>query len=196
MAQEGAPVTGVFAGLEANDLALTHTFTLFVTAGDWDNAGSMPGGTDIASTVLNVTIRDDQQDLVFTSTALKDAFNTAVGGTLYLGIRSDGETLTPSATDRSFKSFSHSEDTTGGPDLDYTPVPEPGSENHKNNGSTKDQHCFCHAMEKSVSIRGEGYRFRSHGQGRGNRMSDLQSLCFPYPLLTRNPPELLGACRS
>ena len=110
-----------------HDLALTQTFTLFVTTGDWDNAASMPGGTDIASSELDVTTGNDQQDLVFSGTALKDAFNAAVGGTLYLGIRSDSETLTPGPTDRSFKWFTHSEDATNGPDLDYTAVPEPTS---------------------------------------------------------------------
>lgn len=123
----GAAATGAFAGIENNDLALNQTFTLFVTAGNWDNAASMPGGTDVASTSLDVATGNDQQDLVFTSTALKDAFNAALGGTLYLGIRSDGETLTPAANDRSFKWFSHSEDATGGPILDYTAVPEPTS---------------------------------------------------------------------
>jgi hypothetical protein len=127
LTMKGAPVTGEFAGVENNDLALTQTFTLFVTTGDWNNAASMPGGTDIATTDLDVTTGNDTQDLVFTGTALKDAFNSAVGGMLYLGIRSSGETLAPAASDRSFKWFTHSEDATGGPDLDYTPVPEPGS---------------------------------------------------------------------
>lgn len=109
---------------EANTTALSQTFTLFVVASDWDGVLN-PGGTDVATTVLNVAAGNDTQGLSFSSTALKDAFNSAVGGTLYLGVRSDAETSL--AGTRSFKWFGSVEDSGAEPELTYTPVPEPGS---------------------------------------------------------------------
>lgn len=119
--------TGGFGGTENNTAASTQTFSLFTLGTNWSGAASLPNGTDVASTAVNVPIGSPQQNVTFSSTALKDAFNSAVGGTLYLGIRSDGESLAPGT--RSFMWFGSSEEvgSSAHPTLDYTPVPEPGS---------------------------------------------------------------------
>lgn len=111
--------------------SFTQNITLFQAASDWD--GGLPDGTDLASN--EVTFGSNPAvDLSFNSAALTAAFNSAVGGTLYVGIYSpEGEAA--AAGTRSFLWLSSLESSTAGggadagaqPSLTYTPVPEPTS---------------------------------------------------------------------
>jgi hypothetical protein len=114
-------------GNEGNTSALAQTFTLFTLNADWDGKPAPgPDGTSVATTSFTPTTANDTQNFSFTSTDLKNAFNNAVGGTLYLGIKSTGETAASGT--RSFKWFGSVDSNRGpAPELTYTPVPEPGS---------------------------------------------------------------------
>ena len=116
--------TGASSLNESNTASITQDITLFLLASDWDGS-TQPGplGTTIQTVSFTPTTGDDTQDLVFSSAALTTAFNNAVGGNLYLGIKSDAE----GPNSRSFKWFGSTEDSGAKPELDYNPVPEPSS---------------------------------------------------------------------
>jgi hypothetical protein len=114
-------------GSENNTTALEQTFTLFVLAADWDGATPpFPDGTDVASVTLTPGNPQHTANVTWTNTpGFLSAFNGAVGGNLFLGIRSDAEGS--AAGTRSFAFFASLEDTGSEPVLTYNPVPEPGS---------------------------------------------------------------------
>lgn len=108
---------------EGNTSSLAQVFTLFEVASDWDGAAS-PGPEGVALDTADVTptLGNFGEDLVFSSPELITAFNNAVGGTLYLGIKSDLENTDA----RSFVWYGSSEDAGFEPVLN-TVVPEPTS---------------------------------------------------------------------
>ena len=81
------------AGVENNTSSVPQTLTLFVLGADWNGATQpWPDGTAVAT--INFTPRtsgDDNRGISFSSAALTTAFNNALGGNLYLGIKSDAE---------------------------------------------------------------------------------------------------------
>ena len=107
-----------------NTSALAQVFTLFEVASDWDGVASPgPEGTAIDTANVNVTTGNFGENLVFNGTGLLSAFNSAVGGTLYLGIKSDAENTDA----RSFVWYGSVEDGEGNQPAITTVVPEPGS---------------------------------------------------------------------
>lgn len=80
------------AGSENNTSSVPQTFTLFVLASDWDGAAQPgPDGTAVATVSFTPQNPNDNRSIRFTSAALTTAFNNALGGNLYLGIKSDVE---------------------------------------------------------------------------------------------------------
>ncbi|MFN3167433.1 MAG: PEP-CTERM sorting domain-containing protein [Phycisphaeraceae bacterium] len=97
---------------EANTSSLEQTFTLFQVASDWDGSVAPgPEGTAVDTADVTPAIGNHSEDLVFNGAGLLNAFNNAVGGVLYLGIKSDQE----NADARSFVWYGSSEDLGGGP---------------------------------------------------------------------------------
>jgi lysophospholipase L1-like esterase len=110
---------------EGNTSSRSHVFTLFKLDTDWHGAAH-PGPTGTALATTNITVAgssggvDDKQNISFSSTALAEAFNAAVGGTLYLGVKTDQE----GQAIRSFKWFGSREDSGQEPRLIYQVAPK------------------------------------------------------------------------
>ncbi len=101
-------------GSERNTSSLEQTFTLFVLDADWDEATQpWPEGTTVATIPFTPKTGGDDRGISFTSAALTTAINNALGGKLYLGIKSDAEG--PDA--RSFLWVGSMEDTGSEPQL-------------------------------------------------------------------------------
>ncbi len=94
-------------GGEANTSALPQGYTLFQVASDWAGA-PFPGpeGTALATVNITPAIGTDTQDIQFSSASLANAFNSAIGTKLYLGIKTDKENY----NNRSFTFFNSTED--------------------------------------------------------------------------------------
>jgi hypothetical protein len=119
---------GFFANNENNTSALSQTFSLFLMESDWNGANISSGGplgTELAQITVNVPQGDYTQNIAFNSVALTTAFNNAIGGNLYLGLRS----LQEGAGVRSFAWLAQTEITAVGvrPVMRVTAVPEPAS---------------------------------------------------------------------
>lgn len=109
---------------EGNTSSVAQVFTLFEVAADWDGVASPgPEGTAIDTANVVPTVGNFGEDLVFNSAGLVNAFNNAVGGTLYLGIKSDAE----NADARSFVWYGSVEDGPANAPVLNTVVPEPSS---------------------------------------------------------------------
>jgi hypothetical protein len=109
-------------GREDNTTAKTQDFTLFKLDADWDGAAQPgPTGTALASKSIAVTTGTDTNNISFNSTALTAAFNAAVGGNLYLGVKSDQE----GQAIRSFNFYASAEDAGQQPKLKYWPARKP-----------------------------------------------------------------------
>jgi len=94
-------------GSEGNTSALPQVFTLFQVSSDWNGTVAPgPEGTALATVNITTAVGNDTQNIEFSGTNLANAFNNAIGGTLYLGIKSDKEGV----TNRSFANFQSSED--------------------------------------------------------------------------------------
>jgi hypothetical protein len=92
---------------EANTSALPQVYTLFQVAGNWDGTAIPgPGGTALATVNITPASGTDTQNIEFSSTNLANAFNSAIGGNLYLGIKTDKENF----ANRSFTYFQSAED--------------------------------------------------------------------------------------
>ena len=65
-----------------------------------------PEGTALATVNITPAVGTDTQDIEFSSTNLANAFNNAIGGNLYLGIKTDKENF----ANRSFTYFQSTED--------------------------------------------------------------------------------------
>jgi hypothetical protein len=104
-------------GVENNTSSVPQTFTLFVLDSDW-NGASFPGpeGTAVATVNLTPATGNDNRGISFTSAALTTAFNSAIGGNLHLGIKSDVE----GPDSRSFLFLASLEDVGLEPRLNYT----------------------------------------------------------------------------
>jgi hypothetical protein len=112
---------------EGNTSSLAQIFTLFGVASDWNGvAAHGPEGTALATQNITPAIGDDKQSVSFRSEALTAAFNAAVGGTLYLGIKSDAESA--SAGIRSFMFFGSVEDAGREPKFTYSDIPMAGAD--------------------------------------------------------------------
>lgn len=116
------------ANNENNTAALLQTFSLFQLESDWDGASISSGGplgTELAQITVNVPAGDYTENIAFNSVALTAAFNNAIGGNLYLGLRS----LQEDAGVRSFAWLAQTENTATGvrPVMRVTAVPEPAS---------------------------------------------------------------------
>ena len=94
-------------GGEANTSALPQVYTLFQISSNW-NGTTAPGpeGTALATVNITPAVGTDTQDIEFSSANLVNAFNNAIGTTLYLGIKTDKE----GAANRSFTFFNSTED--------------------------------------------------------------------------------------
>jgi hypothetical protein len=101
-------------GSEANTSALPQVYALFQVSSNWSGtAAPGPEGTALATVNITPAVGTDTQNIEFSSTNLANAFNSTIGGNLYLGIKSDGE----GAAARSFTWFQSSEDPPNGPAL-------------------------------------------------------------------------------
>jgi hypothetical protein len=108
-----------FNANEGNTATAPQVLTLFLLAADWDGAAQPgPVGTTLATVNFTPSLGNDTQDLVFSSEALTAAFNNALGGELYLGIKSDVE----GADVRAFKWLGSVEDPGFEPQLTYLPA--------------------------------------------------------------------------
>ena len=86
---------------------LPQVFTLFQVSSDWNGTVAPgPEGTALATVNITPALGNDAQNIEFSGTNLVNAFNNAIGGTLYLGIKSDKEGV----TNRSFCNFQSIED--------------------------------------------------------------------------------------
>jgi len=112
-------VTVVSSLSEGNTSSTPQIFTLYSLASDWHGTAA-PGpapGTALATVSFTPSTGDDAQALSFSSAALTTAFNNALGGNLYLGIKSDVE----GTNVRSFKWMASREDVGYEPRLTFTP---------------------------------------------------------------------------
>jgi hypothetical protein len=92
---------------EGNSSLLPQVFTLFQVFSNWDGtAAPGPEGTALATVNITPALGNDSQNIEFSGTNLVNAFNNAIGGLLYLGIKSDKEGV----TNRSFCNFQSMED--------------------------------------------------------------------------------------
>ncbi|MFZ9937911.1 MAG: Ig-like domain-containing protein [Luteolibacter sp.] len=108
---------------ENNTSSLPQTFTLFAVSSDWAGAGQpFPTGTPLATIAFTPQTGNDNQTLSFSSAALTSAFNSAIGGDLYLGLASDAE----GPANRCFKWLGSMEDVGFEPLLIYLPDNEGG----------------------------------------------------------------------
>lgn len=77
---------------ENNSSSLSQVFTLFQVASNWSGqAQPGPLGTSLATINITPSTGNATQNVSFNSPALTSAFNAALGGNFYLGIRSDAE---------------------------------------------------------------------------------------------------------
>lgn len=105
-------------GGEANSNVLAQVYTLFQVSSNWNGtAAPGPEGTALATVNITPAIGTDTRDIEFSSTNLANAFNNAIGGTLYLGIKTDKELF---AANRSFTFFNSTEDAGRQPTLTAT----------------------------------------------------------------------------
>ncbi|MGN6641800.1 MAG: DNRLRE domain-containing protein, partial [Verrucomicrobiota bacterium] len=92
---------------EGNTSVLPQVFTLFQVSSDWNGTVAPgPEGTALATVNITPALGNDAQNIEFSGANLVNAFNNAIGGTLYLGIKSDKEGV----TNRSFCNFQSIED--------------------------------------------------------------------------------------
>ena len=86
---------------------LPQVFTLFQVSSDWNGTVAPgPEGTALATVNITPALGNDSQNIEFSGTSLVNAFNNAIGSTLYLGIKSDKEGV----NNRSFCNFQSIED--------------------------------------------------------------------------------------
>lgn len=94
-------------GSEGNTSALPQVYTLFQVDANWDGTPAPgPEGTALATVNITPAVGNDTQNIEFSGANLANAFNNAIGGNLYLGIKTDQE----GAAARSFTWFQSTED--------------------------------------------------------------------------------------
>lgn len=111
---------------EGNTSALAQDFILFRVASDWDGASPTGGGpesTTLVTLSVTPTVGNHSTGVTFSGANLINAYNSAIGGNLYLGIKSSAE----NTDNRSFIWFGSSEDATGSQPLLDVVVPEPSA---------------------------------------------------------------------
>jgi hypothetical protein len=109
---------------EVNASELAQTFSLFEVASDWSGTTAPgPEGVVLDTAAVTPAIGNHSDDLVFSSPDLVNAFNNAIGGNLYLGIKTNVENTNA----RSFVWYGSTEDSGNEPVLNTVLVPEPGS---------------------------------------------------------------------
>jgi hypothetical protein len=95
-------------GAEGNSNVLAQVYTLFQVSSNWNGtAAPGPEGTALATVNITPASGTDTQNIEFSSTNLANAFNSAIGTILYLGIKTDKELF---ASARSFTFFQSTED--------------------------------------------------------------------------------------